>query len=195
MKFAHDSLKLKAIVVLALATGVGILSYRGIPGETVRRISEGPIRSREMVIRRRARKFSWGSFSLMRRTFRRPRANLAQSCHSQTAGFTYPESNDNLKKGIAEGAVSKRFGFRAVPTMAYSSFIAMGPPQYDPSLTAYVGGLFWDGRATDLANQATFPFQNPNEMNDLVHNMGSPALVVQLLQCTRGTPVHGSIRT
>jgi cytochrome c peroxidase len=64
-----------------------------------------------------------------------------------------------------------RFGNRAVPTIAYGAFIQAGPPQYDAALTAYVGGLFWDGRATDVENQATFPFQNPNEQNDLVHNV------------------------
>jgi cytochrome c peroxidase len=184
MRFANDSWKLKAIVVLALATGVGILSYRGIPGETVRADFRGPNPFRGNGNSSQSLKVQLGELLFNETNLSTPAGQSCASCHSQTAGFTYPESNDNLKKGIAEGAISKRFGFRAVPTMAYSSFIAAGPPQYDPSLTAYVGGLFWDGRATDLANQATFPFQNPNEMNDLVHNMGSPALVVQLLQQT-----------
>jgi cytochrome c peroxidase len=62
--------------------------------------------------------------------------------------------------------------------MSYAVYLPQGPPAYSNALVSFVGGLFWDGRATNLVNQATFPFQNPNEMNDLVHNLGSPALVV-----------------
>jgi cytochrome c peroxidase len=110
-----------------------------------------------------------------------PAGQSCASCHAAEAGFTFPDSKINEKYGVAPGVIQGRFGFRAVPTIAYAAFIAAGPPAYDPDLTAFVGGLFWDGRATGLANQATFPFQNPNEMNDLVHDVGSPALVVEKL--------------
>jgi cytochrome c peroxidase len=182
MKIGHDSLTLKAIVVLALATGVGILSYRGIPGETVRADLPGP--NPFQGNQPQNLKVQLGQLLFFETNLSTPAGQSCGSCHSPGAGFTFPTSSINEKYGVATGAVQGRFGFRSVPTVAYASFIAMGPPQYDPALTAFVGGLFWDGRATDLANQATFPFQNPNEMNDLVHNLGSPALVVQLLQRT-----------
>jgi cytochrome c peroxidase len=76
------------------------------------------------------------------------------------------------------GIVPGRFGNRKPPTISYAKFLPQGPPTYSASLTAYMGGLFWDGRAANLVAQIPFPLQNPNEMNNLVHNVGSPALVV-----------------
>jgi cytochrome c peroxidase len=182
MKIGQDSKGLKVIVLLALATGVGILSYRGIPAEPVRADSSefNPYRGKP----EEGLKVELGRLLFFETNLSTPAGQSCGSCHLPSAGFTFPDSRTNLKLGVAPGAEYGRFGFRAVPTVAYASFIAAGPPQYDPSLTAYAGGLFWDGHATDLANQATFPFQNPNEMNDLVHNMGSPELVVQKLQYT-----------
>ncbi len=78
-------------------------------------------------------------------TLSNPPGQACISCHSPSAGFTFPDSRTNEIYGIAPGAVQGRQGNRAVPTIAYASFIQEGPPQYDPSLTAYVGGLFWDG--------------------------------------------------
>jgi cytochrome c peroxidase len=75
--------------------------------------------------------------------------------------------------------VAGRYGNRKPPTVSYAAFIPSGPPTLNSTVGAYVGGLFFDGRATDLTAQAAFPLQNPNEMDDLVHNVGSPALVVQ----------------
>jgi cytochrome c peroxidase len=49
-------------------------------------------------------------------------------------------------------------------------------------MAAFVGGMFWDGHALDLADQATFPFQNPNEMNNLANNVGDPGMVVSSVE-------------
>jgi cytochrome c peroxidase len=110
-----------------------------------------------------------------------PAGMSCATCHAQSAGFTYPISTVNQHMGPVPGVVPGRFGNRRPPTIAYAVFLPPGPPTYTPSLTAFSGGLFWDGRANNLANQATFPFQNANEENDLVHNLGSPALVVSKL--------------
>ncbi|MBS0192026.1 MAG: cytochrome c peroxidase [Phycisphaerales bacterium] len=101
------------------------------------------------------------------------------SCHAPEAGFTFPISGINELFGVAPGAVAGRFGFRAVPSVSYAAFNPPGPPHHNHQLLLYVGGQFWDGHANDLADQATFPFINPNEMNNMTHNMGDPALVVQ----------------
>ena len=111
-------------------------------------------------------------------TLSTPTGMACASCHDPTAGFTFPDSNVNLNLGPVPGIVPGRFGNRKPPTIGYAKFIAQGLPTYDPSLTAFMGGLFWDGRAANLAAQIAFPLQNPNEMNNLVHNVGSPALVV-----------------
>jgi cytochrome c peroxidase len=111
-----------------------------------------------------------------------PNGQACATCHGIYTGFTFPLQKINIQAGESPGAVKGRFGNRISPTINYATFLPKGPPSYVPALGAFAGGLFWDGRATDLTNQATFPFQNPNEMNDVLHNVGDPALVVQKLQ-------------
>lgn len=87
------------------------------------------------------------------------------SCHAPETGYTFPNSAANLWRGTAGGAVAGRFGDRKVPTVAYAPFFAEGPPHYDKDAIAFVGGLFWDGRANTAQQQAHFPLLNVNEMN------------------------------
>jgi cytochrome c peroxidase len=112
-------------------------------------------------------------------TLSNPAGQSCSSCHAPSAGFTFPDSRVNQSLGVAPGAKAGRFGFRAVPQMSYSAFNPPGPPHYNPLIELYVGGQFWDGRAADLVEQAQEPFVNPNEMNNLTHNLADPALVVQ----------------
>jgi cytochrome c peroxidase len=111
-------------------------------------------------------------------TLSNPPGMSCSTCHDPDAGFAFPKSAINQLLGPVPGIVPGRFGNRRPPTISYAAFLPAGPPQFNSTVGGYVGGMFWDGRATDLANQASFPFQNPNEMNDVVHNMGSPQLVV-----------------
>jgi cytochrome c peroxidase len=104
------------------------------------------------------------------------------SCHSPEVGFSFPLSAVNEQSGIAPGAVPGRFGNRRPPSIAYAKFIPPGPPSFDARQQTFVGGLFYDGRAPNLPSQAAAPLQNPNEMNNLVHNLGSPALVVSKVE-------------
>lgn len=109
-----------------------------------------------------------------------PAGMSCATCHAPAAGFTYPDSTENLKLGPVEGVVSGRFGNRKPPTVSYAAFLPTGPNpvQFGNGFQAFVGGMFWDGRASDLLAQAAMPFVNPNEMNDIVHNVGAPELVV-----------------
>jgi len=88
---------------------------------------------------------------------------------------------------VATGAVDGRVTSRSVPTISYALFVPKGPPTAHLGVIpdvgpveelVFIGGMLWDGRAETLEHQATFPFQDPNEMNNIVHGMGSPALVV-----------------
>ena len=106
------------------------------------------------------------------------------SCHAPDAGFTFPDSSVNQKYGVATGAVAGRFGNRKVPTIAYAAYLTQGVPHYDASVQAYVGGLFWDGRVPNTEMQAERPFMNPNEMNDRVHNLASPALLIRKVKAS-----------
>jgi len=111
-----------------------------------------------------------------------PPGQSCSNCHGPDAGFKFPLSKINAQSGIAPGAVKGRFGNRIPPTINYAAYLPPGPPQFVGTVEAFAGGLFWDGHANSLADQATQPFQNPNEMNDTLHNLGDPALVVQKLQ-------------
>jgi cytochrome c peroxidase len=56
-----------------------------------------------------------------------------------------------------------------------------GVPHWDKTAQAYVGGMFWDGRATDTRSQVTVPLYNPVEMNNTVKGKPSPELVAKKL--------------
>jgi cytochrome c peroxidase len=110
-----------------------------------------------------------------------PAGQACASCHSPQEGFTFPNPAINAASGIAPGAVPGRVGNRLPPSVTYVKFSPPGPV-YSPDLTAYAGGVFWDGRASGLTTQVPFPLFNPNEMNNIVHNVTDPALVVQKIQ-------------
>ena len=88
-------------------------------------------------------------------------------CHGPTVGYTGPDQAINQGGAVYEGAVAGRFGNRKPPAAAYAG--------NSPLLTfdggKWVGGMFWDGRATGdrlgdpLAEQAQGPFLNPLEQN------------------------------
>ena len=104
------------------------------------------------------------------------------SCHSPETGFSYPLSYVNSYFGTVPGAVKGRFGDRKPPSLAYAPYLPTGLPHFDPTLNAFVGGLFWDGRVPDAIAQAKAPFLNPNEMNNRVHGLGSPASVISKIK-------------
>lgn len=95
------------------------------------------------------------------------------SCHLPQQGFvgmgtvaSTPTSRGFLA-GIAEGAVSGAYGGRKPPSAAYATY----SPTFRLDGDEFLGGLFWDGRATGLrlgipaAEQALGPFMNPVEQN------------------------------
>jgi cytochrome c peroxidase len=91
------------------------------------------------------------------------------TCHDPEAGFTGPISEINATTAVYPGAIDHRFGNRKPPSAAYAG----DSPNlyYDEVDEVWVGGMFWDGRATGwtlddpLAEQAMGPFLNPVEQN------------------------------
>ena len=89
-------------------------------------------------------------------------------CHGPTVGWTGPDQAINAGGAVYEGAVAGRFGNRKPPASAYAGD---SPILYWDG-TKWVGGMFWDGRATGwtlgdpLAEQALGPFLNPAEQNN-----------------------------
>jgi cytochrome c peroxidase len=98
-----------------------------------------------------------------------PNNQSCASCHSPEYGFTGPNSGENLVSGIYRGAVPYRLGNRKPPSAAYATLSPVF--HYDSDEELFIGGNFWDGRATGehlgnpAAEQALGPFLNPVEQN------------------------------
>jgi cytochrome c peroxidase len=92
------------------------------------------------------------------------------TCHSPSVGFTGPIPGINKHGAVYRGAVPMRFGNRKPPSAAYATFSPVF--FYDEAEELFVGGNFWDGRATGerlgnpAADQALGPFLNPVEQNN-----------------------------
>jgi len=94
-----------------------------------------------------------------------PPGQSCASCHSETTGFDDPNSNQPTSLG-ADGI---SIGTRNSPTASYAahipepSTVTRAGPAGAP-IQVLVGGLFLDGRAANLEEQAKGPFLNPAEM-------------------------------
>jgi cytochrome c peroxidase len=102
------------------------------------------------------------------------------TCHSPDVGWTGPIPGINKHGAVYRGAVPTRFGNRKPPSAAYAT---LSPTfHFDEGEGLFVGGNFWDGRATGeslgnpAADQALGPFLNPVEQN----NSGKHAVCIQV---------------
>jgi cytochrome c peroxidase len=97
------------------------------------------------------------------------------SCHDPDWGWTGPNASVNAEGAVYEGSIEDAFGGRKPPTSAYATL----SPIFHFDGTLFVGGNFWDGRATGerlgnpAAEQALGPFLNPVEQA-----LASPADVI-----------------
>lgn len=118
------------------------------------------------------------------------RANQScMTCHHPSAGFADPENRlAPTFLPVSDGSDTTLFGGRNAPSAAYAGFSPIF--HYDAAEGLFIGGLFWDGRATGrddvtatgdlgsgptldpLADQAKGPFGNPVEMALTVENTG-----------------------
>jgi len=104
-----------------------------------------------------------------------PAGQSCAVCHGPDVGWTGPDEDINEAGAVYEGAVLGRFGDRKPPASAYAG----DSPILHHDGTKWVGGMFWDGRATGwtlgdpLAEQALGPFLNPAEQNN-----ASPQVVI-----------------
>src|ERR1035437_797443 len=97
-----------------------------------------------------------------------PSGLACAGCHGAEVGYTGQDAAINAAGAVYEGAMAGRFGNRKPPTAAYAG----DSPKLHRDGTKWVGGMFWDGRATGwtlgdpLAEQAQGPFLNPLEQNN-----------------------------
>ncbi len=99
-----------------------------------------------------------------------PDSMSCASCHDPKVGFTGPVGGINKHGAVYRGAVPQRFGNRKPPSAAYATLSPIF--HFDAGEGLFVGGNFWDGRATGeklgnpAADQALGPFLNPVEQNN-----------------------------
>ncbi|WP_374687840.1 cytochrome-c peroxidase [Promineifilum sp.] len=88
------------------------------------------------------------------------------TCHAPEVGWVGPDSAINQGGAVYEGSIAGRFGDRRPPVSAYAT---LSPIFHLTRKGLFVGGNFWDGRATGkklgnpAADQAQGPFLNPVE--------------------------------
>ena len=88
------------------------------------------------------------------------------SCHGPEVGWTGRISDINAHGAVYEGSIGGRFGERKPPSAAYAT---LSPIFHQDKQGLFIGGNFWDGRATGevlgnpAADQALGPFLNPVE--------------------------------
>jgi cytochrome c peroxidase len=99
-----------------------------------------------------------------------PPGQSCAACHGPEVGFTGPDEQLNAHGSVYPGAVFRRFGNRKPPSAAYAGDSPV--LYYDGAAGGWIGGMFWDGRATGetlgdpLTEQAQGPFLNPLEQNN-----------------------------
>jgi cytochrome c peroxidase len=90
------------------------------------------------------------------------------ACHLAEWGFTGPDPAVNAHGAVYAGSIPTRFGDRKPPSSAYSTLSPVLKYVRHPD-DLFVGGNFWDGRATGerlgnaAGDQAQGPFLNPLE--------------------------------
>ena len=93
-----------------------------------------------------------------------PAGQSCASCHDPAFGFADPDKGLPVSEGVIPGL----FGGRNSPSAAYAMYAPIF--HFDEGEGLWIGGQFWDGRATGdelgdpLADQALGPFLNPVEM-------------------------------
>jgi cytochrome c peroxidase len=99
-----------------------------------------------------------------------PNSMSCAACHGPEVGWTGPIGSINRHGAVYPGSIPERFGNRKPPSAAYATLSPV--LQYDATEGNFVGGNFWDGRATGerlgnpAADQALGPFLNPVEQNN-----------------------------
>jgi cytochrome c peroxidase len=96
-----------------------------------------------------------------------PPGQSCASCHDPANGFVDPDSELPVSQGVLP---RNRFGSRNSPAAGYAMYAPMF--HFDAGEGLWIGGQFWDGRATGevlgdpLADQALGPFLGALEMNN-----------------------------
>lgn len=102
-----------------------------------------------------------------------PAGTACASCHDPRRAFT---GNNSTMIGVSQGSRPDQFGTRDAPTVMYLATTPRFGSVDKDGKRVPAGGLFWDGRADTLEEQAKQPFFNAVEMN----NADTPALIAKV---------------
>ncbi|MCB0117328.1 MAG: hypothetical protein KDD84_24680, partial [Caldilineaceae bacterium] len=144
-RFVHLLILLIAVVMLTISTAPPIVTAQ-----------EGTLTPTEQL----------GKSIFFDTTLSLNRNQSCASCHGPQAGWTGPDEMINSWGAVYEGSIAGRFGDRKPPSAAYAT---QSPVFFRDKKGDFVGGNFWDGRATGeilgspAADQAMGPFLNPME--------------------------------
>ena len=121
------------------------------------------------------------------------RTQSCATCHAPDRGFIDPRPQPTAAASLGDDGVS--VGDRSAPTASYAAYI---PAFYKNAAGHYAGGLFWDGRAADLEEQAGGPPLNPSEMGmpdkaAVVARIQEDSGYVQAFQSVWGTDIFSSV--
>lgn len=102
------------------------------------------------------------------------RTQSCATCHDPEFAFVDPRETD-AGRAVSLGDDGVSLGDRNTPTASYAAFVPEFDREWDGDAE---GGLFWDGRANTLEDQAGGPPLNPIEMG----MADKPAVVARLLE-------------
>lgn len=91
-----------------------------------------------------------------------PPGTACVSCHNPLLGWS---GNNRSASGVAAGSRPDTLGARNSPTLSYVGFTPRFHLAREKGKTKALGGLFWDGRADTLEEQARGPLFTAVEMN------------------------------
>ncbi|MDA8164250.1 MAG: hypothetical protein M0017_04365, partial [Desulfobacteraceae bacterium] len=114
-----------------------------------------------------------GKFAFFDKSLSSPPGQACAACHGPAVGWTGPNVGINRAGAVYPGAFHYKgrvFGNRKPPSAGYATLSPLF--DFDLGTNQFVGGNFWDGRATGWvlgtpsADQATGPFLNPVEQHN-----------------------------
>src|SRR5450759_4374947 len=176
--FAQGGICMRSKTIFALALAAAALLLLAVTGASI----QGTLSPNEKL----------GKKLLFDTNLSTPPGQACAACHGPGVGYTGPDASINAAGAVYEGAVPGRFGNRKPPTAAYAG----DSPILHYDGTTWVGGMFWDGRATGWtlgdprAEQAQGPFLNPLEQNN-----ASPQVVIDKVLASSYKDLFGQVCT
>jgi len=157
----------QAKTLLATAVGAALAASLGVTSTTV--VAEGLSPIEEL-----------GQHIFFDKTLSIRRNQACAACHAPAVGWTGDDPRINEAGAVYEGSIAGEFGNRKPPSSAYATLSPIFYADFGNRLLGddipeladdplFVGGNFWDGRATGwelgnpAADQAQGPFLNPVE--------------------------------